>query len=408
MTAMLRRACAAIALSAVFMVVAPAANAATGSIAGTVTDAATAEPIEGVKACAESTDESSFACGLTETDGTYFIGGLEPGEYKVWFSSEGRHVFEYYDGAASWSDADPVAVLSGTKTVEIDADLQPTAAIEGTVLATADGLGVEEVEVCAYPLSAAEENFLECAETDSGGAYAINGLAPGSYRIEFWTGWTGRNLAYQFYDRRSRFAEADVVSLAEGERKSGVDADLAPGASISGNVSALATGLPLEEIRVCSIEAANGSLATCTWTNEQGNYTLRLLPGGSYKVVFSPELWEFFPGQAFPGEDDDGYPTQFWNNQPVLAAASVLSLGTGGGVGGISARLGAPAAAPPSVAPIVKPPARKRKKCRHGFKRKKVKGKVRCVRIHKRHRQRRHSGKKADAKRPMAVRFSRR
>jgi Carboxypeptidase regulatory-like domain len=383
-----------------------AADAATGSISGTVTDASTAEPIQGVQVCAESfnEEEGGYACGLTETDGTYFIGGLEPGQYRVSFWSGGKYVFQYFEGASAWSEADPVEVVSGSTTPGIDAEMELTAGIEGTVIATEDGLGVEEVEVCAYPLAAGEESFWECSETGSDGSYEIDGLNPGSYKVEFWPGWTGRNLAYQFYDHRNRYAEADVVSLGEGERKAGIDADLQPGALISGNVSSAATGRGLEEIRVCSIDAATDKLTTCTWTSEVGSYRLRFLSAGPYKIVFSPELFEWFPGEAFPGEEDDGYPTQFWNHQTTLAAANVLSLGTGGSAPGIDAQLGTP----PPPPPVLTPAPRRHKHCRRGFHKKRVHGKVRCVR--KRHRHRRHPHAGAGAKRlvPPTTRLFRR
>jgi hypothetical protein len=120
-----------------------------------------------------------------------------------------------------------------------------------------------------------------------------------------------------------------------------------------------------------------------------------LLSAGAYKVVFSPELWEFFPGEAFPGEDDDGYPTQFWSNQTTLAAASVLSLGVGGSAGAIDARLGPPGVTPPIVTRLIPkkltkhPTKHPRKQCKRGFRHKKVRGKDRCVRAHK-HRRRHH------------------
>jgi hypothetical protein len=369
------------------------AEAATGSIAGTVTDASTAEPIEGVEVCAEPAgeEEGSGACGLTETDGTYFIGGLAPGQYTVGFWAGREYESQYYDGAGTWSEADPVEVLSGASTAGIDAELQQTAGIEGTVTATEDGLGVEEVEVCAYPADAAEENFFECAYTDSDGSYAIGGLGPGNYTVEFWAGFTGRRLAYQFWDHQSRFAEADVVALAEGERREGIDADLEPGARITGNVADLGAG-PLEEVRVCSIDAGDDTLTICVWTNEDGNYGIRSLPAGSYKVVFSPELSEFFPGFP-PGEEDDGLPTQFWDNQTTIGAANVISLSTGGAAEGIDARFGSPQVVPPTaVTPPPKAPVKKRK-CRRGYRKRLVKGKRRCVKV-RRHRRHRH-GKRA-------------
>jgi hypothetical protein len=368
-----------------------AAAAATGSLAGTVTDAATHLEVEGALVCAWSAGEESEDCAHTATDGSYLIGGLQPGSYKVEFWAAG-YARQFWNGKGSWSEAETVEVVENATADGIDAALQPTARIEGTVTAAADGLGVEEVEVCAYPLAGSEENFWECGYTAGDGSYSITGLDPGNYKVEFWPGYSGRNLAYQFWDGKIRYAEADVVSLAEGELEAGIDAALDPGASIAGGVRTT-TGAPLEEVRVCSIDAGTGKLTVCTWTDEAGAYTLGLLAADDYKVVFSPEFWEFFPAEAFPGEDDDGLPTQFWNNQTTIAAANVLSLGTGASVTGIDARFADSAGAPSLVAPpMVTPPVRKHRRCHHGKKRRRVHGKVRCVRVHKRHRHRRHRG----------------
>jgi len=381
---------------------APSARAATGSIAGTVTDAPTGEPLEGAEVCAEdfSDEEGAGGCGYTETDGTFFIGGLPPGQYRVWFWGSNQYEFEYFDGKKNWEEADPVEVPSGGQAAGIDADMDRTATINGTVLASEDGLGVEEVEACAYPLDPAEETFSQCGYSDADGSYSIKGLVPGNYKVEFWAGWTGRDLAFQFYDHRNRYQEADVVSVGEGEWLEGVDADLAPGASIRGHVSNLATGLPLE-VRVCSIDAASGQLTTCTWPDEDGNYNLHSLPGGNFKVVFSPEFWEFFPEEAFPGEDDDGFPTQFWNGQATIGVANVISLATGSSVTGIDARFGFAPTPPVARPPVVRPPIRKHRKCRRGYRKKLVRGKRRCVKVRK-HRRHRH---KKQAARP-TVRLS--
>jgi hypothetical protein len=370
---------------------APTARAATGSISGTVSDASTAEPIEGVEVCASpESEEGPSPCSFTETDGTYSIGGLDPGSYKVWFWAGQQYVFEYFDGKHEWFEADSVEVLGGTDTPEIDAELEPTAAIEGTVTAADDGLGVEEVEVCAYPLDPIEESFFECSETAPDGTYLIAGLSPGSYQVEFWTGWTSRPFAYQFWNDESRYTEADAIVLAESERREEIDAELKPGTGISGTVTDLATGQPVEGVRVCSIDATLDKLTICIRTNEAGKYRIRSLPAGTYKVAFSPELWEFFPGEAFPGEEDDGYPTQFWSNQTTIAAANVLALPVGAQAAGIDGHFGTgPALATPVVTPPAKAPIRQKRRCRRGYKKKLVHGKRRCVKVH-RHRRHRH------------------
>lgn len=396
MTAMHRRApIAALVLCAALACGLPtAAMADTGSISGTVTDAPTGEPIEGAEVCAElfDSEEGVEACGYTETDGTYFIGGLDPQNYRVRFWGSGLYVFEYYDSKRNWEEADPVAVPSGGQAGGVDADLDRTARIGGTVRASEDGLGVGGIEVCAYPLSPEEENFSRCNESDGDGSYSVGGLAPGNYKVEFWTGWSSRNLAYQFWDHESRYAEADVITLDEGEWLEDVDADLQPGGTITGKVSDLGGGAP-PEIRVCAIDAVNDALTVCTWSDETGGYRMETLPAGTFKVVFSLEFSEFFP-DAFPGEDDDGLPTQFWDHQGSISAANLISLPTGGVAAGIDASFGAPRITPPVTVPSTNPPVRKKRKCRRGYKKKLVKGKRRCVKVrkHRRHRHKRHTG----------------
>ncbi len=384
------------------MALAPAgALAATGAIAGTVTDAKTAEPIEGVEVCAWTLEEEFAGCDIsTSSDGSYVVAGLDPGEYKVEFWPEGLpYEFQFYEGTQSWSKAKPVVVESGETTSGIDAELAPAAGIEGTVTRGSDGEPVEEVEVCAWPLS--EEGFGGCTGTAGDGSYSLSGLEPGEYKVEFWPGFTGQNLAYQFYKDRDRWLEADAVLVEAGETTPGIDAELHPGATISGTVSRAATGAPLEEIRVCSVDGPTGQLWICTRTEPNGSYELPFHSKGQYKVVFSVNIAEWFGEEEFIAEEEDGFPNQYWNSQATLAAANVVPLATGQAVSGIDARLGPPA---PTVVvpPVVKTPVHhKRRHCRKGFKRKKVKGKVRCVRRHKHHRHHRSLARIPREQRPL-------
>ncbi|MGN6257942.1 MAG: hypothetical protein ACTHN3_09385 [Solirubrobacterales bacterium] len=360
-------------------VVPAAASAATGSIAGTVKDAVTLEGVEGVEVCVwslEAGEEEEFSgCAHTETDGTYFFGGLQAGEYKVEFWSQRRYQVQFYDHKATWSEADPVVVVAATTTEGIDADLQPSSEIEGTVTASVGGAGIGEVEVCAWGI--ADERFGGCTETQSDGSYVLHGLEAGEWGIEFWP-WEG-NFLPQFYNHKASWSEADPVLVGSGESISGIDAQLDPGAAIAGHITS-ASGAPLEEINACALDASSGELVRCRWSDAQGAYELPRLPPGQYKVGFSLEEEEF----------DDGFATQFWNNQPTFATANVIPLATGQTVTGIDARLGSPppvAQSPAVVTPPPAPPVRKHKKhCRKGLKRKKIKGKYRCVKPKKHHR----------------------
>lgn len=380
----------ALALLCLAMALTPgAAMAAAGSISGTVTDAETLQPVEEVEVCAWPLEgEEGFRCTETDAVGAYELEELAEGEYKVefWAPYLG-YATQFYDNETSWEQADPVAVGSEPVT-GIDAALNPRPGIAGTVTRSSDGEPVEEVEVCAWPVNPkVEETFWECGYTKADGTYFVE-LLPGNYKVEFWPRWSGQNLALQFYDDKTRWSEADTVVVEPGERTGGIDAELEPGATISGKVSSATSGVGLEEIPVCSIDSPSGELLTCSWTAADGSYALPFLPGDQYKVVFSIDFSEWF---GEPASEDDGFATQFWNNQTTLAAANAIPLATGQSVGGIDARL-ASSVTPPVITPVTpKPPVhRKRKHCRRGYVKKKVKGKVRCVKRHKHRRHRHH------------------
>src|SRR4029077_14863318 len=103
----------------------------------------------------------------------------------------------------------------------------------------------------------------------------------------------------------------------------GIDASLRPAGTISGHVTRAINDQPLRNIQVCSIDASDDQLWTCTWTDEDGSYELFSLSEGPYKVVFSPESEEWEELETW----EDGFPTQFWGDQVTLAGANVISLG---------------------------------------------------------------------------------
>lgn len=261
-----------------------------------------------------------------------------------------------------------------------------TGSISGTVLTREGNFPVEEVRVCAWDVE--EEHVCEWTQGD--GTYTIAELKAGDYKVEFWPADSGQDLALQFYDGKSRWDDADVISLAEGEERTGLDVELPPGSTISGNVYDAARQRPVVGARVCSIDALTDRLWICTRSNEAGNYELPFHAAGEYKVAFSLELREWVPGAA---AEDDGYPTQFWNNASSLSGAFVISLGTSWRAGAIDARYGTPpVAAPPAIALPAKPPPRKPLKCKRGYRKKLVRGKRRCARVHRKHRHHRNHG----------------
>jgi hypothetical protein len=342
-----------------------------------------ANGIEGMEVCAypfESEEEGW--CELTESEGRYSIDELPADEYLVEFWGKPLgYVAQYYDGRQSWWEADPVSV--GTEAVTgIDAEMLPGGTIEGTVTRAPGGEPVEEVEICAF--GAESELWGGCTFPDSEGNYALRGLLAGEYIVEFWP--YEPDLLGQFYDGKSKPSEADPVSVAVGETQSGIDAELQLGSTIEGTVRAASNGAPVEWVEVCAwgvlIESAG-----CAFSGADGNYAIRGLRAGNYKV----EFWT--------GESETNLLDQYWDHKANWSEANPLAITAGETRTGINADLLAPpplplpssaASLPPAATP---PPAAnplpRKKKCRKGFKRKKVKGKVRCVKVrkHRRHRQ---------------------
>ncbi len=373
----------------------PAAGAATGAIEGTVVGPG-GTPIAEVWACAYLAQSEEFEdnCDLTDGSGTYSIPNLQASDYKVEFWSEATepsYVGEFYDDKSFWEEADEVEVLEGAVTSGIDAELAEAATIKGSVNAASIGGPVEHALVCAQLLTGEP---VGCSPTEPDGSYALPGLPGAEYKIQFIPAFPIYNLLNQFYDHESTWANADVLTAAAGETKTGIDADLEAGAEIQGTVYSAATGLPVSKALVCALFIEEGGeewrLRECLPTSSTGSYALISLSTDLYKVVFSPELKEFF-GEEVSEQEEDGYFKQYFDHKATLTGADTLSLTAPEVMTGVDAHLQAEASFPPPLAAPVTPsgiagrkPHRKiRKHCRPGFRRKKVAGKRRCVKVHK-------------------------
>ena len=148
----------------------PKAVLGTGSIAGTITDSVTGQPIAGAKV-------TVGCCGqgvLTGGDGTYIITGLAAGDYTVKAMKCGEYVMKAYPT--------PVHVADGQAVTGINIALAPmggggTGSISGTVYDKGSGKPIAGAKVCAGCCG-------RCALTADDGTYTISGLADGSYTVK--------------------------------------------------------------------------------------------------------------------------------------------------------------------------------------------------------------------------------
>jgi hypothetical protein len=271
-----------------------------GTIEGLVTDAASGQPIGGVKACAIGTDgaEPHF-CVHTNASGQYKMTVAEAGNFVVEFSEAPHSIYIggiYYGGKYSKSEASVLTIAAGSTTTGVDAQMKEGGRITGTVTDALTGQPVEAVEVCARG-----EVPAECVWTNDRGEYTVSRLDSGSYRVEFgfdYGGSLGETYASPEYYKESVFQDSEPtqVSVAAGATTSGIDAQMHHWGALSGRVTSASTHAPIEGVEV---DAYDGSQHTAV-TNANGEYTISHLGNrsGEYTVSFEPHSGEgldFFP-----------------------------------------------------------------------------------------------------------------
>jgi hypothetical protein len=351
------------------------ATAFAGSISGTVIDATTLEPIESLEVCAYQLEEEGFSevwfCEETDASGEYTIEDLEAGEYGVEFWGRPlNYIPQYFDGVTDWWEKDPVVVGSGA-VIGVDAEMTEGGGIEGEVGRAVGGAPVEAALVCAWTIFG--EEFGGCAETDSSGEYAIQGMPEGEYEVEFWA--VEQDLLTQYYDHKDHWWEANPVTVALGAVTPEIDADLLAAARVEGQVRRASDGSPLTEVEVCAWSTDPEGSVKCGYPGDDGRYAIHGIPSDEYKV----EFWPF----------DESLPIQFWDHKATWEEANPLSLGAGSIATGINADLGAGPPPPVVTPPVTTPPVvvrHHRKRCKKGFRKKRVHGKVRCVKKKRKHR----------------------
>jgi len=255
-------------------------------IDGRVTDEVTGAPIQGIVAQAmllTATCCTGIAGANSDADGRYRL-IVPAGTYKLFFGqgiAARAYVAEWWDNRPSFDTADPRLVNADTV---VDVQLAPGLFVRGHVTDTA-GNPIRGAGVSAYDASVACCLFVGGSGTDQNGDYALS-LPPGSYRIQFFPP-PGTPFQSQFWNGKPpQFELADTLLLSGDV--SAINAQLAGGFSIRGNVSDRANHIAIANIDVQAYDA----LVPCcrflggTRTNQFGDYTLPLPSAATVKLTF--------------------------------------------------------------------------------------------------------------------------
>jgi hypothetical protein len=277
-----------------------------GAITGTVRDASA--PMENAEVCAHEVsaggpEGSASRCTYTNSLGQYKIRELTGNEYIVAFSPSysiiQNYTAQFYDGSYSLLDAQVVRVTLGEDTPNIDAELVEGGYITGTVTSAAGNTPVGDIEVCFWTRS---EELVGCTVTDAKGSYRTPLIPRGEYKVEFTSPFgSSLNYAPQYYDGVLRWQEAQWVEVLPRQTRSGVNASMHEGTSISGRVTDAWTKAPLAEVLVCAI--GQQEIAACALTTSAGAYKIQGLADSEYLVSFlagEPYLPQYYEGAESP------------------------------------------------------------------------------------------------------------
>ena len=158
----------------------------------------------------------------------------------------GRYRLEFGPGCGNKGNftADPtspiVSVTVGKTTKGVNAFLPRAGEISGTVTT-----GPQHRPLAGICVQGSTESgdFGEAFETQSGptGHYAISGLTPGRYEIDFSAGCGSKgSFAPQFYKNQVSEPATTLVLVKAGANVSGIDAVMQPGGIVTGTVTSAA------------------------------------------------------------------------------------------------------------------------------------------------------------------------
>ncbi len=284
-----------------------------GSISGTVLDAVTGLPIEGIRVAADHTTQASSGAAVTAADGTYTIYellGRNGQDYIVSFDDlTDLYLDEFYDDVPLQDAAIPVTVQRGANTAGINASLAIAGAISGTVTG---GGGSTPIEMADVSIWTTDGTWITGAHSDATGTYLVPALLPGDYVVE--VGSIGP-YAGEWYNDKATLWTADTVTVNPGETTGGIDVGLAVGGWVEGTITDDATGLPIANTQVTIDDVAGIGFTSTVLTEADGTYATSLVPPGDYIAVFLT----------------DDYDTEWFDDASDQASATVITVSAGAG-----------------------------------------------------------------------------
>lgn len=294
------------------------------SVAGQVTDG-NGNPIPGISVSVNPTNQGSGGFAQTDSNGNYTTGAVAPGDYRVQFAGNSAWATQYWNAKLSWNGAGILTLSAADGPVRGGIDATLTAAATITGLVTTPG-GTPAARICVNAAVDSPNGPDQVANTTTAqdGTYTLAGLPATAVKVDFQDCNSVGPYIEQWWNNRPDSSSADALTLAVGETRTGIDAQLAAAAEIAGTVTD-STGNPLRGI--CAQATTTTFFGGLAHTDANGNYAINLAKPGDYRVQFVDcNLTPAFAGQ-------------WWHNQPTSATSNAVTLAAGQVVRGVDARL---------------------------------------------------------------------
>ena len=255
-------------------------------ISGTVTSAATGQPLGGICVGVNSEDGNG-GLATTNASGVYSIDQLPVDTYQVQFSggcgSTGSYAPQGYDNTNILEPQNIDVTVAGQEVTGIDAAMQPGPIIAGKVTDTS---GRRLSGICAFA-GTTSGILYSVAETHLG-RYELPDLAPGVYEVIFEPGCgSNADLTEQAFQTPLSAVAPATVSIASGTLN-GVDAVMQGAGGISGAVRAKSGHQVFLSCLILSGVSGSAKGLVGEGVVPGGQYELTGLPPGGYKIIFAP------------------------------------------------------------------------------------------------------------------------
>lgn len=349
---------------AVLIVLAFAAtgSAQTGTIAGVVTHASTAQPLAGVSVrwCTGNSSAPVCAAAMTNAQGIYSL-VVPAGTHYGYTANAPQVINQIYGGIgcprslcderAAMLYGTPTAIAAGQVLVR-EFRLAPAGRVRGVVRDAATSAPLASVKVELFGTFQGRLAFYGDATTGASGAYAIGDLPAGTYYAM-----TSQSAGYvnQFFGdvwcpgmcNVGDALSGEPIVVTAGSDVTGREFALRRGSSISGTVTGLVAPGNATPVAGATIYAY--ALLVDTWagsgggfTDAAGQYTVTALPDGLYYLQVQPPTADGLLGQFHGGTpcgqgcviglSNLGVPIAVVGGQPTMGRD--IQLARGGSVAG--------------------------------------------------------------------------